>query len=50
MNLLWLLVALLLVFALVGYPGVGVWQHGYGYYPSGVGVIIVIVLVVLLLR
>jgi hypothetical protein len=49
MNLLWALVIILLVFALVGAPGVGPWQHGFGYYPSGVATVVLVVLVVLLL-
>jgi hypothetical protein len=50
MNLLWLLVILLIIFAVVGVPNVGVWHHNYGYAPSGLGLILVIVLLVLLLR
>lgn len=50
MNLLWLLVIILVIFALVGAPGIGPWQHSYGYAPSGIGLILVIVLIVLLLR
>lgn len=50
MNLLWLLVIILIVLAVVGAPGVGVWHHNYGYYPSGLGVLLIIVLLVLLLR
>lgn len=49
MNLLWLLVVIILVFALVGAPGVGPWHHSYGWAPSGLGTILVIVLVILLL-
>jgi hypothetical protein len=49
MNLLWIVVVILLIFAFVGAPGIGPWQHGYGWYPSGLGTIIVVVLVVLLL-
>jgi hypothetical protein len=49
MNLLWLLVILLLIFAVLGVPTVGVWRHSYGYAPSGVVLVIVIILVVLLL-
>ena len=49
MNLIWLLVIVLVVLALVGSPQIGVWQHGYGYAPSGVITLIVIVLIVLLL-
>lgn len=49
MSLLWIIVLLLIVFAIVGAPGIGPFQHGYGYYPSGIGIVLVIVLVVLLL-
>ena len=49
MNLLWLIVIVLVILALVGAPGIGPWNHGYGYWPSGLGTIIVIVLVDLLL-
>ncbi len=49
MNLLWLLVVLFLIFAVVGAPGIA-WNHSYGYYPSGLGLVVVIVLVILLLR
>jgi ABC-type methionine transport system permease subunit len=49
-NILWLLVILLVVFSLVGAPGLGPWQHSYGYYPSGLGLVLVIVLLIVLLR
>lgn len=49
MNLLWLLVILLIVFALLGAPNIGVWQHNYGYVPSGLVTVIVIILIVLLI-
>jgi len=49
MNLLWLIVIVLIISALVGAPGIGPWQHSYGYYPSGGIGLIVIILVVLLL-
>lgn len=50
-NLLWALVIILAIFALVGAPSVGPWQHSYGYWPSGsIGLIILILIVVLLLR
>jgi hypothetical protein len=49
MNLLWLIVIILVVMALVGAPGIGPWNHGFGYAPSGLFTVIVIVLVVLLL-
>jgi len=49
MSLLWLLVVILVVFAVVGAPTVGVWHHPYGYWPSGLGGLIVLVLVILLL-
>jgi hypothetical protein len=50
MNPLWFVVILLLIFAIVGVPNIGVWNHGLGYAPSGIGLILVIVLLVLLLR
>ena len=49
MNLLWLVVIILVVLALVGAPGIGPINHGYGYYPSGLVTLIVIIIVVLLL-
>lgn len=49
MNLLWLLVVLLIVMSITGAPSIGVWNHGYGWGPSGLGVILVIILLVLLL-
>jgi len=49
-NLLWVLVVILIIFAILGAPGIGPWSHSYGYYPSGVGLILVILLIVLLLR
>jgi hypothetical protein len=49
MNLLWLVVVVLVIFALLGSPSVGVWHHGYGWGPSGGIGLIVIILVVLLL-
>ena len=51
MSLLWLLVVVILIFAVLGAPNVGPWgNHSWGYYPSGLGVIVVIVLLVMLLR
>ena len=49
MNLLWLIVIVLVISALLGSPGIGPWQHSYGYYPSGGIGLIVIILIVLLL-
>ena len=49
MKLVWLIVIILVICALVGAPGIGPWQHGYGYYPSGGIGLIVILLIVLLL-
>ena len=49
MNLLWLVVVVLIVLALIGAPGIGPWQHSFGYFPSGALGLIVIILVVLLL-
>lgn len=48
MNILWVVILILLVLAVFGAPGL-VWQHSYGYGPSGAVTIIVIILVVLLL-
>jgi hypothetical protein len=48
-NLLWLLIIIFLIVAVVGAPGVGPWQHSYGWGPSGIVTLIVIVLLVLLL-
>lgn len=48
MSLLWILIVVLVVLALVGLPGIGPWHHGYGYYPSGLGVPVVILLLVFL--
>ena len=50
MNLLWLLVIILVAFAILGAPGVGSIHHDFGYYPSTLLVVIVIFLLVLLLR
>lgn len=49
MNLLWVLIVVLLIFAVIGAPGIGPWQHSYGWGPSGGVGLIVIILVVLLL-
>jgi hypothetical protein len=49
MNLLWVVVIVLLVLAFVGAPGLGPWNHSYGWYPSGGVGLIVIILIVLLL-
>ena len=49
MSLIWVLLIVLVVVALVSAPGIGVWNHGYGYAPSGLFGLIVIVLLVLLL-
>jgi hypothetical protein len=49
MNLLWVLVIILVIFAFVGAPGYGPWHHSYGWAPSGIGLVIVIIVVVLLL-
>lgn len=49
MNLLWLLVIILLIIALAGAPGLGPWQHPYGYWPSGGVGLVVLILVILLL-
>ena len=50
MNLLWLLVVILIIFAVAGRPH---WPYsqgwGLGYFPSGVGALLVIVLLILLL-
>lgn len=49
MNLLWVLVVILVVVAVLGAPNFGVWNHGYGYFPSGGIGLVVLILVVLLL-
>ena len=49
MNLLWLLVIILIIFALLGAPSIGPIRHSYGYAPSGAITIIVIILIVLVL-
>lgn len=49
MSLLWILVVILIIAALIGVPGLGPWNHTYGYYPSGLITLIVVILVVLLL-
>jgi hypothetical protein len=53
MNLLWVLIIVFVVMALLGAPDIGGralgWNHGYGYYPSGLVTVIAIVLIVLLL-
>jgi hypothetical protein len=50
MNLLWLLVVILVIFALVGAPQVGIWNHNYGYAPSGIGLVLLVVVIILLFR
>ena len=50
MNIFVLLIVILLAFAFIGASGVGMWQHNYGWYPSGgLMTILVIVLIVWLL-
>ena len=49
MNLLWLIVIILIISALVGAPGIGPWQHGYGLYPSGGMGLVVLILILFLL-
>lgn len=50
-NIVWVVVVVLLILALVGAPGLGPWQHNYGWYPSGgAGLIVLILILVLLLR
>lgn len=49
MNLLWVLVIVLLVVVLMGAPNIGVFNHSYGWGPSGVGLLIVVILIVLLI-
>ena len=49
--MLWVVVLILVVLALVGAPGIGPWNHGYGYYPSeGIDLIVIILVVPLLMR
>jgi hypothetical protein len=48
--MLWVLVVVLVVLALVGAPNVGIWNHSYGWYPSGgLGLVVIILLVLLLI-
>lgn len=50
MNLLWIFVIVLAIFALLGVPNVGPLHHDFGWYPSGgVGVLIIILVILLLL-
>lgn len=49
MNLLWVVIIILLVLAFVGAPGLGPWNHSYGWGPSGIVGVIVVVLLILLL-
>jgi hypothetical protein len=49
MNIIWILLIILLVFAVLGAPGVGPFTHNYGWAPSGLVTIIVVVLLILLL-
>lgn len=49
MNLVWVLLVVLIIAAIVGAPGIGVWHHGFGYAPSGIFGLLIIVLIVLLL-
>lgn len=44
-----ILLVLLLLVVFGGLPQLGVWKHGYGYGPSGIGGLLLIILVVLLL-
>lgn len=46
--MLWILVVVLLLASVGGFPAWG-W-HGYGYWPSGVSAVLMVVVVVLLLR
>ena len=50
MNLLWVVLIIVLIFALLGAPSVGVWRHSYGWGPSGLGIVLVIILIFVLLR
>lgn len=45
--MLWVLLVLILLFGVGGYPGWG--YHSYGYAPMGLGGILIIVLIILLL-
>ena len=49
-QILWVVLILLLIFGILGVPSVGIWNHGYGYWPSSAGFIIALVLLFLLLR
>lgn len=47
---MWLAILIILVvLAVVGVPSLGVWNHSYGYAPSGIIGLIVVVLLILLL-
>jgi hypothetical protein len=48
MNLLWLIIVLFIIFAFVGAPGFGPWNHGFGWGPSGGFGLIVLILILLL--
>lgn len=48
MRPIWAIVIVLLLLCFIGVPSFGM-NHGYGWYPSGIGGIVLIVLLILLL-
>lgn len=48
-SLLWVVVVVLLLLAILGAPGIGVYPASLGYYPSGGITLLVVILLVLLL-
>lgn len=48
MGLLWIVLIMLLVFAFIGAPNLGIVHHKYGYYPSGMILLIAIILLLVL--
>lgn len=51
MNFVGLFIALLLIIALAGAPSFHLYDHGYGWYPTGgAGLIILIVLILVIFR
>ena len=49
MNIFWIIGFVLVILALAGAPGLGPWNHGWGFYPSGGLSTVIVVLVILLL-
>jgi len=44
-----ILIIVLILLCVGGLPQLGVWNHGYGYGPTGIGGVLLIILIVLLL-